>query len=126
VESAFTYRVLGVPGETRRADAKSFRIGRQHDAVVAGWVVNELRDDTRRQLQQRLLEAGARGVRVLILEPIARRMSPWWTEWEEQVIAVGGRADEWRFRVPLPDLLKRLDHAAGLRHDELTARSLLL
>jgi hypothetical protein len=28
--------------------------------------------------------------------------------------------------VELPELLKRLDHAAGMRHDELKARSLFI
>ena len=37
---------------------------------------------------------------------------------------IGGRADEWRFPIQLPDWLARLDRAAGLRHDELTARSI--
>jgi hypothetical protein len=39
-------------------------------------------------------------------------------------VAAGGRADEWRFRVPLPDVVARLDRAAGLDHRELTCRSL--
>src|SRR5258705_423315 len=40
--------------------------------------------------------------------------------------AAGGRADEWRFAVDLPPLLRTLDKAAGLNHRELTVRSLWL
>ena len=36
----------------------------------------------------------------------------------------GGRADEWRFQVPLPAIVAKLDRAAGLNHRELTGRSL--
>jgi len=37
---------------------------------------------------------------------------------------IGGRADEWKARVDLPPLVKRLAKAAGLRPEMLTARSL--
>jgi hypothetical protein len=39
---------------------------------------------------------------------------------------IGGRADEWRFRVELPERLALMDRAAGLDHRELTGRSLWL
>jgi hypothetical protein len=37
---------------------------------------------------------------------------------------MGGRQDEWRFRVPLPARQQALAKAAGLRPTELTARTL--
>jgi len=39
---------------------------------------------------------------------------------------MGGRADEWRFRIELPAIVAKLDRAAKLDHRELTARSLWL
>jgi SAM-dependent methyltransferase len=123
-EAAFAYRALNLKGETRRGDVGRVRIPRTVDAVVAGWVLNEVTASARDHIQRELLAAVARGTRVLIVEPIATRLAPWWTDWADTFIARGGRADEWRFRVELPDLLKRLDRAAGLRHDPLTARSL--
>jgi hypothetical protein len=69
----------------------------------------------------RLPAPGSR--RVLVVEPISNRISPWWPEW---VAALGGRADEWKVRVDAPPLVKRLAKAAGLRPEVLTARSLLL
>jgi hypothetical protein len=87
-------------------------------------MVNELGDEWRAELLTKLLDAGGRGVATLILEPIATRVAPWWPEWVNAFTRIGGRADEWRFPIQLPDWLARLDRAAGLRHDELTARSI--
>jgi hypothetical protein len=63
-------------------------------------------------------------VRVLVIEPIARGVTPWWDRTAARIAAAGGRADEWRFPVDLPRPLRLLDKAAGLDHRELTARSL--
>lgn len=125
-EATFTYQQFALRGETRRGDAARTRVPRHADAVVAGWLVNELDGESRDTLKATLLAAASRGVQVLIVEPIATRVSPWWPDWSAAFHARGGRADEWRFRADLPNLLKRLDHAAGLRHERLTARSLLL
>jgi len=81
-------------------------------------------DEGRERLLPRLLEAATAGAPVLIVEPVARRSAPWWEAWAAAFAAAGGRADEWRFRVPLPELVARLDRAAGLDHRELTCRSL--
>jgi hypothetical protein len=61
---------------------------------------------------------------VLIVEPIARRMSGWWSEWSREFEARGGRADEWRFQPQLPERQRALGRAAGLTVRELTARTL--
>ena len=80
--------------------------------------------DARERLLQRFLERAARGNTVLVIEPIARSVAPWWGSWQSAFAAAGGRADEWRFRPQLPDIVAKLDRAAGLDHRELTARSL--
>ena len=123
-EAAFTYRSFGVEGNTRRAHAARLPIPRSTDAIVAGWMVNEIDAPSREALLSTLLQAARRGTHVLVVEPIATRVSPWWPDWARAFATVGGRQDEWRFRIPLPDLIKRLDAAAGLRHETLTARSL--
>jgi hypothetical protein len=87
-------------------------------------MINELSDASREVVKSTLLDAAARGLKVLIVEPIATRVSPWWPDWVRTFTANGGRADEWRFPAELPDLVKRLGHAAGLRFDALTARSI--
>jgi SAM-dependent methyltransferase len=123
-EAGVTYRAFGLEARTRRGDVARAPLPRVVDAIVVGWVVNELDAPARQMLLPKLLSAAKAGTHVLIVEPIATRLSPWWPEWSQAFATVGGRADEWRFPVTLPDLLQRLDRAAGLRHDELTARSL--
>jgi hypothetical protein len=73
-----------------------------------------------------LVDSARRGARVLVVEPIAERSVPWWSEVASAFASAGGRADLWRFEVELPEPLATLDHAAGLDHRELTARSLYL
>jgi hypothetical protein len=75
---------------------------------------------------RRLLERGRRGDRVLVVEPLARFVAPWWAGARDAIVSAGGRADEWRFHVELPAIVAKLDRAAGLDHRELTGRSLWL
>jgi len=70
--------------------------------------------------------SGAAGTRSAVVEPIARKMMQWWSHWEEAVRVAGGRSDEWRFPIPLPERQRQLGRAAGLDPRELTARSLWL
>jgi SAM-dependent methyltransferase len=125
-EAAWTYRAFGLIADTRRGDAAQLSFPRRADAIVAGWMLNELSDAARAAVRDQMLRAGANGATVLVIEPIATRVSPWWPEWAQAFGDAGGRVDEWRFRMTLPDLLQRFDRAAGLHHDVLTARSLCL
>jgi SAM-dependent methyltransferase len=124
-ESAFTYRAFGLQADTKRGDVSRTPLGRT-DAIIAGWLLNELDHDKRVTVQSQLLQAAAAGASILIVEPIATRVAPWWKDWVQTFQAVGAEAAEWRFPVDLPPLVRQLDKAAGLRHDELTARSLCL
>ena len=125
-EAAATYDAFGLDAEVRRADVARARVPASVEAVIAGWVVNEITGAARAELLPRFLDLANRGTRVLIVEPIATRVSPWWPEWARQFEQAGGRADEWKLRVELPDLLRRLDRSTGLRHDQLKARSLFM
>jgi hypothetical protein len=89
-------------------------------------VLNEVPPEVRNRVLEQLLDAADRGARVLVLEPIARSVAPWWDDAASRAAAAGGRADEWRFSVQLPPLLQTLDRAAGLDHRELTVRSIWL
>ncbi len=122
-EARFTYETLGVNGRARSGDLFAEKLPGSGETVLLGWVVNELTTELRAKLLPTLFACGAE---LLVVEPIATRLLPWWSEWREAFEGRGGRADEWRFPAVLPDRLKELDHAAGLRHDELTARSLYL
>jgi len=124
-EAMWTYRVLGVDGRARQGDITRPQAIRGASAIVAGYVLNELQPADRERLLEGLFEAAAGGVRLLIIEPVARRLVPWWSSAEARVKSIaGGRADEWRFPVELPASLQLFDRAAGLNHRELTARSL--
>ncbi len=123
-EAPLTYRTFGLAHHTRRGRAEDLVVPRSVKAIVVGWMLNELDAAARTAVRTKLLQASHAGVAVLVVEPIATRVSPWWDQWADEFRRVGGRADQWRFPVELPDLLQRLDRAAGLNHRELTARSL--
>ena len=121
-EARFTLAALRLAGTATRGRAEEAPLPGRGGAVVAAYTVNEMDEGGRDRLLPRLLEAA--GVAVLIVEPIARRSARWWDEWAAAFTGAGGRADEWRFRVPPPAIVARLDRAAGLDHRELTCRSL--
>jgi hypothetical protein len=123
-ECKWTYQQLGIQGLTRAADLETIPIAGK-TAAIAAFTINELAPGTRDRLRQELLKtSGSRPV--LVIEPVARRLTSWWGEWVRDWLNMGGREDEWRFRVDLPEPLALMDRAAGLDHRELTARSLWL
>jgi methyltransferase family protein len=123
-EAARTYAAFGLRFEIRRGDVARDRRSRVPGLVLAACTVNELSEQTRDSLLDRLLERGSSGDRVLVIEPLARRIAPWWSRWADAFLAVGGRADEWRLRAELPAVVAKLDRATGLNHREVTGRSL--
>jgi hypothetical protein len=96
-------------------------------AVLLAFAVNEIADAAARaDLLVRLIAGARSGTRVVVVEPLAGFVAPWWNEWRTAFAQAGGRADEWRFRSELPPIVEKLDRAAGLNHRELKARSLAL
>ena len=122
-ETNWTYHGLGLRGRARAVDLVTSRLPRA-DAYLAAFFLNELPDPARRNILSSLLDRARQGASVLIVEPLAKTAVPWWPEAVGEVLAAGGRADEWRVEVTLPDVVSRLDRAAGLRHRQLSARSL--
>jgi predicted RNA methylase len=121
-EARFTYKAFGLRADVRRGHAARTRFPADTSLIVAAFVVNELKDEDREELLRHLkVAATSAAASVLIIEPISQRISPWWDEWTREL---GARADEWRVRVDLPPIVKRLSKAAGLRPEVLTARSL--
>lgn len=137
-ETRATLQAFGLRGEARRAIIGGSRgvppwvagAGQtrapQPGAILLSYTVNELTDDDRAALLPALLAAAARGARVLVMEPLSRRTSPWWNRWADAVAAAGGRADEWRTTLVLPDITRRLGRAAGLDAAGATGRTLYL
>ena len=125
-EAKRTYRELGIHGQARAGDVGRLPPLRSNGAIAAGYVLNELSGPVRRQLEDQIVAYAAKGTRVLILEPIARAITPWWDDTVARMATVGGRADEWRFRAEVPDLVARLGKAAGLDYRELRLRSIFV
>jgi len=123
-ETRFTLRQLGLSGGAVRGDVAAARAPGPRTGWLAAFTANELSDPGRARLLERLLQAGAAGSPVLVVEPISRRVSPWWPAWREAFAAAGGREAEWRVRPALPPALALLGKAAGLDTRELTGRSL--
>lgn len=127
-EAAATYRSFGLRHRVVRENLASFvrsqrRAGRAY-LFVAAYTVNELSLDQRDKVLAALIARARQGAAILVIEPIATRVSPWWDEWVRAGQAHGGRSDTWRFTRPLPESLRKFDEAAGLDHREQTARSL--
>ena len=124
-ECRWNCRQLGIRGSARKGDLKDVRVPAR-TAVVAAFTINELETADRNRFLAEFLKIHDSGSPVLVVEPIARKLAAWWDDWAKQFNAAGGRADEWRFHVPLPEGLGLMDRAAGLDHHELTGRSLWL
>jgi len=122
-EAKWTYGAFGIRAVVRAEDLSTFKIGKK-TAVIAAFTINELSDEVRARMLRELLSVARQGAPVLVIEPIAKSVAAWWPEWAREWITSGGREDEWRFSVPLPDSLALMDKAAGLDHRELTGRSL--
>lgn len=125
-EARWTYRCFRQEGTARVADVTRLPPPARGSGIVAAYVLNELTDAARLQLEEQLLAAAGHGSSVLIIEPISRAVTPWWEQTARRVLAAGGRADEWRFPIELPGILAKFDAAAGLRHNELTSRTLAI
>jgi hypothetical protein len=124
-EARWSYVAFGLDGTGKAIDVNTFKIP-AGTAVLAAFILNELPDESRERWRGLFLSAAQRGSPILIVEPIARRLSPWWDEWAADFLSAGGRNDEWRFPIVLPERLALMDKAAGLDHRELTGRSLWL
>ena len=123
-EARWTYSQFGITAAVKRGTLEKLPATDGRSGVIAGWVLNEMPAEAREQLESSLIRAGRNGASVLILEPLSRAIAPWWDTTASLVRAAGGRADEWRFPIELPPLQRLLDRAAGLRHQELTVRTL--
>ncbi len=123
-EAAATYRAFGLSARTLMGDVARADLPSRRTAILAAFVLNELPDAARERLLARLVERGEKGDPILIVEPLARSVAPWWRAWQSTIEMSGGRADEWRVRPGLPEITMKLDRAAGLNHRELTGRSL--
>lgn len=125
-EARDTYRRFALEARTRQGDVLESDWPKADAGFIASFTLNELDEADREAVVSRLLERAGRGAPVLIVEPLAGFVAPWWNKYRDAFEQAGGRSDDWRFSVELPDIVAKLDRAAGLNHRELTGRSLWL
>ena len=131
-EASWNYRHWKIDGRARRGDlvraaealAKDRRL--QGTAILLAWAVNELNDPNRDALLATLSRLRDAGARVLVIEPIARAISPWWDEWCTELHGAVSVSREWKFDAVLPPSLAATDEAAGFERTHLSARSLFV
>src|SRR5258708_34497027 len=109
----------------RRDDLSRLPPSKPPAGIIAAYSVNELADAARAALLTRLLDRARRGDRVLIVEPLARGIAPWWSEWRDAFACIGGPGDEWRVAAAPPPLLAKLHPAPRLAHRALPRRPLI-
>jgi SAM-dependent methyltransferase len=122
-EAKWTCGAFELRAAVHSEDLRTFKLDKR-SGVVAAFTTNELSAEIRDRLLRELMSVARQGAPVLIIEPNARRAASWWPEWAREFISNGGREDDWRFPVELPERLALMDKAAGLDHRELTGRSL--
>jgi hypothetical protein len=125
-EARWTLAQLGLEGQVKQGDINGLRSSRPNEYAIAAYTLNELSDDDRRRVEDQLCDRAQRGGRVLILEPLARGVVPWWSQTAERMRGFGGRADEWKLTVDVPPVVRVLGKAAGLNFRELRFQSILL
>lgn len=125
-EARLALRALGLRGRALRGDLARTDLPGRGGGVVAAFSADEIGEEARKALLQRLVHAASRGARVLVVEPLALRANPWWRAWSRRFVRAGGREDEWRVGAELPERLALLHRAPGLTRPELSARSLWL
>lgn len=135
-ETRAALAAFGLRGEVRHTDIdhrldtaarqRRPRLVGSGEGIVLSYVINELDDKTRSRLLPWLLEAADRGARVLVVEPLAHRTTPWWPDWAKTFLARGGRAGEWKRAPTLPPITIALGRAAGLDATSVGGRGLWL
>ena len=123
-EAGWTLKQFGLDHSVARRDVSRAPMPGKKDGLLAAWVVNELREETRNGLLPRLMESAETGAEILIVEPVAKGAAPWWDAWAGRFEEAGGRADQWEFRPDMPESLRLLDRAAKLDHRRIKLRTL--
>ena len=87
-----------------------------------GWLVNELEATEREELLGALLRSVEAGAKLLLLEPLAGGVSPWWSEWEPRFAGAGVAAGQGKWKVDRPAWVEQMDRASALDHRSVGAR----
>jgi hypothetical protein len=132
-EARWNWRTLGLNGRASRATrgdliATASSLLRQPrttlatTGIIAGWTVNELTHTDRDRLLEVLDQLLERDASLVVLEPLARGVAPWWDEWTTRLAKHGVKERDFKADVDLPSPLDSFSDAAGFRKKELGAR----
>ncbi len=129
-EARWNWRTLGLRGHAVRGDMLTTARGllRQTNAalattgLIAGWAINELAKTDRDQLLDVLDQLLERGATLVVLEPLARGVAPWWDEWAARLSSRNVHERDVKAEVDLPASLGSFSDAAGFRKKELGVR----
>jgi hypothetical protein len=94
------------------------------DGVVIGWTLNELDDEKRDLIAAKLLPWVARGSRLLVIEPVSKRVAPWWDAWVARFPPARCSVLEKKLRLALPPRVALLARSAGLGAEATVVRVL--
>jgi SAM-dependent methyltransferase len=125
-EARWTFSQLGLKGHAKQGDVERLPPARSNEGIVAAYTLHELSDAARTRVEQQLLDRVQKGARLLIVEPLARGVTPWWSDVAQRLIALGGRADEWKLTIEAPSIVRLLGTAAGLDYRELRFQTMFL
>lgn len=129
-EARWNWKTLGLHGRASRGDLveSAQRLSHLPDqalrttALLAGWAINELPAARRDRLLDIVDPLVARGLTVLIVEPLARGVSPWWPQWADRLAVSGVTATDLKFALHLPSPLDGFSESAGFRKREAGVR----
>jgi SAM-dependent methyltransferase len=121
-EARWTYRTLRIPGETKRSIAEALDLPRRPEGVVIAWTLNELDDARRDLIAERLLPWVGKGTRLLVIEPVSKRVAPWWDGWASRFPKDRCSVAEKKLRLDLPPKIALLARSAGLSTDATVVR----
>ena len=129
-EARWNWRTMGLRGHAVRGDLLTTARGllRQSNAslattgVIAGWTINELAKTGRDELLDVLDQLLERGATLVVLEPLARGVAPWWNEWATRLAPRNVHEGDVKAEVDLPAPLDAFSDAAGFRKKDLGAR----
>ncbi len=123
-EARWTYQTLRLKGETSRSITEVLDSIRRPEGIVIGWTLNEIDDDRRAAITAKLLPWVLKGSRLLVIEPVSKRVAPWWDPWIAKLPPAVCQVSEKRLRLPLPPKIALLARSAGLSTDETALRVL--
>jgi len=124
-EARWTYQTLRLKGDTSRSITETLEAIRRPEGIVIGWTLNELDEEKRTLIAERVRPWVQKGSRLLVIEPVSKRVAPWWDEWTARFPKESCSVVEKRLRLHLPSKITLLAKSAGLGTEATVVRVLV-